>query len=121
MAMAYVACPDKAKRQQIKKNIKLVVDQMRECQERTFVFDKELGRYREARDLAPEAELQTMGGLGRTSTATRPTTPTTATDTSTPYPPSIAHSSSAMHHTTTRRACGHPTIPSTSSSRDSST
>ena len=62
MAMAYVACPDKAKRQQIKKNIKLVVDQMRECQERTFVFDKQLGRYREARDLAPEAELQTMGG-----------------------------------------------------------
>ncbi len=62
MAMAYVACPDKAKRQQIKNNIKLVVDQMRECQERTFVYDQTLGRYREARDLAPEQELVSMGG-----------------------------------------------------------
>lgn len=62
MAMAYASCTDKAKRQQLKKNIQYVVDQMRQCQEMTFVYDKQLGRYREARDLAPESELRQLGG-----------------------------------------------------------
>lgn len=62
MAMAYASCTDKQKKAQLKKNIKYVIDEMRRCQERTFVFDKQLGRYREARDLAPEDTLLHMGG-----------------------------------------------------------
>ena len=62
MAMAYASCTDEAKRQQLKANIREMVDELRACQERTFVFDRELGRYREARDLAPEAELRELKG-----------------------------------------------------------
>ena len=62
LAMAYASCPDKVKRAQLKANIKMMVDELRRCQERTFVYDQALGRYREARDLAPEAELREMKG-----------------------------------------------------------
>ena len=62
LAFAYASCPDQSKRAQLKERIQLMVDQLRQCQERTFVFDKELGRYREARDFAPEAELRQMKG-----------------------------------------------------------
>ena len=62
MAMAYASCTDAAKRKQLKANIRTMVDELRRCQERTFVFDKELGRYREARDFAPEDELREMKG-----------------------------------------------------------
>ena len=62
LAFAYASCPDAAKRKQLKERISLMVNQLRECQERTFVWDKELGRYWEARDFAPEAELREMKG-----------------------------------------------------------
>ena len=62
LAFAYASCPDAGKRAQLKERIQLMVNQLRECQERTFVFDKELGRYREARDFAPEDELREMKG-----------------------------------------------------------
>lgn len=62
LAFAYASCPDQSKRAQLKERIQLMVDQLRQCQERTFVFDKELGRYREARDFAPEDELRDMKG-----------------------------------------------------------
>ena len=62
MAMAYACCENKEKKQQLLKNITRMVDELRECQERTFVWDKQLGRYREARDFAPEAELRQMKG-----------------------------------------------------------
>ena len=62
LAFAYASCPDQSKRAQLKERIQLMVDQLRQCQERTFVFDKELGRYREARDFAPEDELRQMKG-----------------------------------------------------------
>ena len=62
MAMAYAGCLDKEKRALLKANIRLMVDELRRCQERTFVFDKELGRYREARDFAPEEELRNLKG-----------------------------------------------------------
>ena len=62
LAMAYASCDDKAKKRELLSRIRTMVDELRMCQERTFVFDKELGRYREARDLAPEAELREMGG-----------------------------------------------------------
>ena len=62
LAMAYASCPDKVKRAQLKANIKTMVDELRRCQERTFVYDNTLGRYREARDLAPESELRELKG-----------------------------------------------------------
>ncbi len=62
LAMAYASCADAAKKAQLKANIRTMVDELRACQERTFVYDKELGRYREARDLAPEAELRELKG-----------------------------------------------------------
>ena len=62
LAMAYASCTDATKKAQLKANIRTMVDELRACQERTFVYDKELGRYREARDLAPEAELRELKG-----------------------------------------------------------
>lgn len=62
LAMAYAGCQDKEKKQRLFDNIRTMVNEMRMCQERTFVFDEKLGRYREARDLAPEAELREMKG-----------------------------------------------------------
>ena len=62
MAMAYASCNDPVKRQLLKANLRTMVDELRRCQERTFVYDKQLGRYREARDLAPEEELPQLKG-----------------------------------------------------------
>ena len=62
LALAYASCPDADKRQRLKENLRVMVDELRRCQERTFVYDRTLGRYREARDLAPEAELLQLGG-----------------------------------------------------------
>ena len=42
--------------------IERMVREMRECQERTFVYSDSLGRYFEARDYAPETELRQMKG-----------------------------------------------------------
>lgn len=62
LAMAYASCTDAAKRAQLKTTIRTMVNELRSCQELTFVYDKELGRYREARDLAPEDELRQLKG-----------------------------------------------------------
>ena len=62
LALAYASCPDAERRARLKANIRTMVDELRRCQERTFVYDEALGRYREARDLAPEAELRELGG-----------------------------------------------------------
>lgn len=62
MALAYAVCHDTQKRARLKANLRTMVDELRRCQERTFVYDTALGRYREARDLAPEEELRTLGG-----------------------------------------------------------
>ena len=62
MAMAYACCEDPALKDSLKTNIRIMVDQLRECQELTFVMDEGLGRYREARDLAPEEELRHLKG-----------------------------------------------------------
>jgi hypothetical protein len=62
LALAYASCTDAAKKAQLKANIRTMVDELRRCQERTIVYDKALGRYREARDLAPEAELRELKG-----------------------------------------------------------
>ena len=62
MAFAYASCTNPVKKEQLKKNIALMVDELRACQERTFVWNDQLGRYWEARDFAPEAELREMKG-----------------------------------------------------------
>ncbi len=62
IAQAYAVATNPEQKEILRKNITRIVNELRECQERTFVFDKELGRYREARDLAPEAELMTLKG-----------------------------------------------------------
>ena len=62
IAQAYAVATNPEQKEILRKNITRIVNELRQCQERTFVFDKELGRYREARDLAPEAELMTLKG-----------------------------------------------------------
>ena len=62
MAFAYACCQDKVKKAKLKANIKRMVDELRACQERTFVYDEKLGRYWEARDFAPEDQLKEMKG-----------------------------------------------------------
>ena len=62
MAMAFASCQDKAKRDILRRNITEMVNGLRECQERTFVWNEQLGRYWEARDFAPEEELKQMQG-----------------------------------------------------------
>ncbi len=64
LAFAYATESDEYadNKAQLLSRIKNMVNAMRECQERTFVFDEKLGRYREARDYAPEAELLQMKG-----------------------------------------------------------
>ena len=62
LAFAYASCTDKARRALLKSRIAEMVDGLRECQERTFIWNDSLGRYWEARDFAPEAELQAMQG-----------------------------------------------------------
>lgn len=62
IALAYASCDDTDKKEQLKDRARTMVDALRECQERTFVWDDALGRYREARDLAPEDVLKDMKG-----------------------------------------------------------
>ena len=62
LAMAYASCSDAGKRQQLLQRIRTMVDELRACQERTFVWSDSLGRYFEARDMAPEEELRQLGG-----------------------------------------------------------
>ena len=62
MAFAFASCQDQAKKTILRQNIKTMVDELRQCQERTFVWNEQLGRYWEARDFAPEEELKQMQG-----------------------------------------------------------
>ncbi len=62
LALAYAGCDDLALKDSLLVRIRTMVDCLRECQERTFVYDDSLGRYREARDYAPEEELKEMKG-----------------------------------------------------------
>ena len=52
MAFAYACCEDRDKREALRHNIARMVNELRECQERTFVWCDSLGRYWEARDFA---------------------------------------------------------------------
>ena len=63
LAMAFASSADNDEiRTELRRRIRRMVDEMRTCQERTFVWSDSLGRYWEARDLAPEAELMSMKG-----------------------------------------------------------
>ncbi len=62
LAFAYNATADRALKDSLLSRIRRMVDELRLCQERTFVWSDSLGRYFEARDLAPEAELRQLGG-----------------------------------------------------------
>ncbi|MDO5442390.1 MAG: glycoside hydrolase family 127 protein [Bacteroidia bacterium] len=62
LSFAYASTSDPYQKSQLKERAKAMVDQLRECQEMTFVWSDSLGRYWEARDLAPEEELREMKG-----------------------------------------------------------
>ena len=62
LAFAYAGTDDPALRDSLLQRIRRMVDELRMCQERTFVWSDRLGRYLEARDLAPEPELARLKG-----------------------------------------------------------
>ena len=62
LAFAFAGCDDPVSKEQLRTAMRRMVDELRMCQERTFVWSDSLGRYFEARDLAPEAELREMKG-----------------------------------------------------------
>lgn len=62
LAFAFASAQDKEQKQQLYSRIERMVRELRECQERTFVWSDSLGRYFEARDYAPEADLKEMKG-----------------------------------------------------------
>lgn len=62
LAFAYAGTDDPELKAELLSRIRTMVDELRACQEITFVWDEKLGRYWEARDYAPEKELNKMGG-----------------------------------------------------------
>lgn len=62
IAQAYAVATDPAQKAILRKNIIRMVNELRECQERTFIYNKVLKRNWEARDFAPETELREMKG-----------------------------------------------------------
>ncbi len=62
LALAFASATDKTQKDSLRGRMRRMVDALRECQERTFVWNDSLGRYWEARDFAPEAELREMKG-----------------------------------------------------------
>lgn len=62
IAQAYAVATNPEQKAILRKNITRMVNELRQCQEKTFVYNKELKRNWEARDFAPEAELREMKG-----------------------------------------------------------
>ena len=62
LAFAFAGTDDPALKEELRNRIRRMVDELRACQEMTFVWDNRLGRYREARDLVPEAEFAKLEG-----------------------------------------------------------
>lgn len=62
IAQAYAVATNPEQKAILRKNITRMVNELRECQEKTFVYNKEQKRNWEARDFAPEAELREMKG-----------------------------------------------------------
>lgn len=62
IAQAYAVTKDPRQKEILRGNITRMVNELRACQEKTFVWNDSLGRYWEARDFAPEDELRDMKG-----------------------------------------------------------
>lgn len=62
LAFAFASVQDETLRSELRNRIQRMVDELRLCQERTFLWVDSLGRYWEARDLAPAEELRYMKG-----------------------------------------------------------
>jgi hypothetical protein len=62
LAFAFASATDPEQREILRANMTRMVNELRDCQERTFVWNEELDRYWEARDFAPEEELREMKG-----------------------------------------------------------
>ena len=62
LAFAFASTDNKDYKDRLRNNIRTMVDELRMCQERTFVYSDSLGRYFEARDYAPEEVLKEMKG-----------------------------------------------------------
>lgn len=62
IAQAYAVATNPEQKAILCKNITRMVNELRQCQEKTFVYNKDLKRNWEARDFAPEAELREMKG-----------------------------------------------------------
>ena len=62
LAFAFAGTDDPTTRQELKDRIRRMVDELRACQEMTFVWCDSLGRYFEARDLVPEEEFEALEG-----------------------------------------------------------
>lgn len=62
IAQAYAVATNPEQKAILRQNITRMVNELRECQERTFVYNKDLKRNWEARDFAPESELREMKG-----------------------------------------------------------
>lgn len=62
IAQAYAVTKDPRQKAILKANITRMVNELRACQEKTFVWNDSLGRYWEARDFALEQELKDMKG-----------------------------------------------------------
>ena len=62
IAQAYAVATNPEQKVILRKNITRMVNELRQYQEMTFVYNKDLKRNWEARDFAPEAELREMKG-----------------------------------------------------------
>lgn len=62
IAQAYAVATNPEQKAILRKNITRMVNELRQCQEKTFVYNKDLKRNWEAHDFAPEAELREMKG-----------------------------------------------------------
>lgn len=62
IAQAYAVTTNPQQKAILRNNITRMVNELRQCQEMTFVYDSSLKRNWEARDFAPEAELKEMKG-----------------------------------------------------------
>lgn len=62
IAQAYAVTDNPEQKAILRNNITRMVNELRQCQEKTFVYDTKLKRNWEARDFAPEAELREMKG-----------------------------------------------------------
>ena len=62
LAFAFASASEVSQKRELLQRIEIMVNQLRECQERTHVWSDSLGRYFEARDLAPEDEINDLKG-----------------------------------------------------------